>query len=308
MFDAIFSIGTIVIEQFVRTSVVEIIRHTVEIIRQHWSTSGNTQDSPEPHTNNQYTNTNSKDVIEDIEVIDVEFVELEKKVKQDGKCSQKDQERKQELEQLRSDKFKEYQKLKLTEITDEQCAEPGNYETSILKSDKTHILQFHMGQVVLEKKCSCGKPMILQSKQRLDGSLYQLNDFFWACTGFYNNQPLQCKGKQRFAAKDVGFLHKSDIFELQVSNQDLSTIFNETSVNRTIISRIKSHVKQKDNDILCPIHHVPMILREKRDHSGVALDMFFLACPHIGCQQIVKLKSPAQLAAYLHRKEGRGIL
>ena len=51
-----------------------------------------------------------------------------------------------------------------------------------------------------------------------------------------------------------------------------------------------------------------MILREKREHNGLVLDMFHLGCPHPGCQQVVKLKSPAQLAAFLRRKEGQGIL
>jgi predicted aconitase len=50
-----------------------------------------------------------------------------------------------------------------------------------------------------------------------------------------------------------------------------------------------------------------MILREKKEHNGSVLDMFYLGCPHLGCKQVVKLKSPAQLAAFLRRKEGKGI-
>ncbi|BAZ41125.1 hypothetical protein NIES4101_70870 [Calothrix sp. NIES-4101] len=303
-FDALFSIGTTVITEFVRCAAVEVVRQ----IHHHWSKSRYKQDSSDKSTSSSYSNKVAKDVTEELEVIDVEIVELEKKEKRDGYCSQQDQEHKQELERLRDDKFEELQKRKSTEIIEEQRANPENYEISNLGGDNVHIPQFHMGQAVLGKKCSCGKPMILQSRQRLDGSLYQLNDFFWACTGFYNNQPLQCRRTQSFAAKDVAFLHKSDIFELQVSHQELSTIFNDPSVSKATVSRIKSHLKEKDDDILCPIHHVPMTLREKRDHSGVALDIFFLACPHIGCQQIVKLKSPAQLAAYLKRREGRGII
>ncbi|WP_157871854.1 hypothetical protein [Gloeothece verrucosa] len=51
-----------------------------------------------------------------------------------------------------------------------------------------------------------------------------------------------------------------------------------------------------------------MVLREKYGHGDVALDMYYLACPHPGCGQTVKLKSAAQLAAFLRRKEGRGIV
>ncbi|BAZ03620.1 hypothetical protein [Calothrix sp. NIES-3974] len=306
MLDAIFNIGTIIISEFVRTATIEIVRYAIHEIHQRvskWQNEHNYTNS-----NTRSYNKASKDVINELEIIDSEFVELERKVNFDGYSSRQDEERKEELELLRSEKFSEYQKLKSMEIADEQCVSPENFETSQLKSDKTHILQFHMGQVVLDKKCSCGRPMILQSKQRLDGSICQLNDFFWACTGFYNNPPVQCKNTQQFTTKDVGLLHRSNIFEFQVSSQDLSIIFNDTSIQKSIVSRIKYHIKEKDDDILCPIHNVPMILREKRNHSGVALDMFFLACPHFGCQQIVKLKSPAQLAAYLRRREGRGIL
>lgn len=307
LLEALFAAGTTVLREFVRCTAVEVIRHTVEVIR-HWANSRSNKDSSSQQTNSSYSNKTAKNVIEELEIIDVEFVELERKERRDGQISRQDQEHKQELDLLRTDKFKEYQELKSEEIAEDQCASPEDYETSTLNTDKVHILQFHMGQVVLEKKCSCGKAMILQSQKRLDGSLYQLSDFFWACTGFYNNLPLQCKRTKSFTAMDVGFLHKSDIFEFQVSNQQLSTIFHDTSVKRATISRIKSHLKEKDDEILCPVHHLPMILREKLNHSGVALDMFFLRCPHTGCQQIVKLKSPAQLAAYLKRREGRGIL
>ncbi|WYL96482.1 MAG: hypothetical protein HEQ35_24145 [Gloeotrichia echinulata IR180] len=307
LLEALFAAGTMVLREFVRCTAVEVIRHTVEVIR-HWTNSRSNKDSSSQQTNSSYSNKTTKDVTEELEIIDVEFVELERKERRDGNIFQQDQERKQELELLRTDKFNEYQEVKSKEIAEEQSANPENYETSNLGIDKVHILQFHMGQVVLEKKCSCGKPMILQSQRRLDGSLYQLSDFFWSCTGFYNKLPLQCRITKNFTAMDVGFLHKSDIFEFQVSNQQLSTIFHDTSVKKATISRVKSHLKEKDDEILCPVHHVPMILREKLNHSGVALDMFFLACPHIGCQQIVKLKSPAQLAAYLKRREGRGIL
>ncbi|MBD2356915.1 hypothetical protein H6G41_20180 [Tolypothrix sp. FACHB-123] len=308
LLEALFAAGTTVLREFVRCTAVEVIRHTVKVIR-NWTNSRSKKESSNQHTSSSYSNKTAKDVTEEIEIVDAEVVELERKERRDGRIPQRDQERKQELELLRTDKFNEYQELKSEEIAEEQSASPENYETSNLGSDKVHILQFHMGQVVLDKKCSCGKSMILQSQKRLDGSLYQLSDFFWSCTGFYNNNlPLQCKKTKSFTAKDVGFLHKSDIFEFQVSNQQLSTIFHDTSVKKATISRIKSHLKEKDDEILCPVHHIPMILREKFNHSGVALDMFFLACPHTGCQQIVKLKSPAQLAAYLKRREGRGII
>lgn len=299
-FEAIFAIGTLVVTEFVRLATEEVFRY--------WRNSRNSRNGSNQNTSSTYSNKTAKDVTQELETVDAEVVELERKAQYDGYASQQDQERKEELELLRTEKFREYQELKSAEIAEEQCANPENYQTSILRNDRVHLLQFHMGQAVLKKKCSCGKPMILQSKRRSHGSLYQLNDFFWACTGYYNYSPLQCTRTQNFTARDVGFLHQSDILEFQISNDDLSRIFHEPSVEKLTISRIKGHLKQKDDEVLCPIHHVPMVLREKREHQGAVLDMFFLGCSHAYCQQIVKLKSPAQLAAYLKRKEGRGIL
>lgn len=84
------------------------------------------------------------------------------------------------------------------------------------------------------------------------------------------------------------------------------TVFNDRVVQRAVVNRVRSHIRDKDVDMLCPVHLIPMILKEKRENTG-ALDIFYLGCLHPGCGQTVKLKSPAQLAAYLDRKEGRGI-
>jgi len=55
-----------------------------------------------------------------------------------------------------------------------------------------------------------------------------------------------------------------------------------------------------------------MVLREKKDAHGL-LDQFFFGCPRWspkdgGCSQIVKLKSPGQLASALEAYYGRGIM
>ncbi|MEQ9548545.1 MAG: hypothetical protein RIM23_02835 [Coleofasciculus sp. G3-WIS-01] len=302
LLEAIFAIGTIIITEFARVACREVIEQWTSRSKENASNHGGYSER---------TNKTPKDIINDIEIIDTEIVDLERKKQRDIYVPISDNEHLEYLEFLRNEKFNDYQKAKKKEIAEEQYKNPDNYETSVLKNDSIHVLQYHMGQVVLEKKCAepgCGKPMILQSRKRLDGSLYCLDDFFWSCTGYYSNLPFKCNATQKFQAKDTALLHKSDIFEFQLSQSDLSRIFNEKSVQKSTINRVKYHLRDKDNEVLCPIHYVPMILREKREHKGVALDMFFLACPHPKCPQLFKLKSPAQLAAYLSRKEGRGIL
>ena len=189
LLEAIFAVGTIVLTEFVRFTAREVIYQLI---------SSHSKKTSPNHSSNQRssgfrTNKTTQDITRELEIVDVEVIELECKEQHDGSASQRDRERKRELELLRADKFKEYQDNKAREIAVEQSSNPENYETSCLKNDRVHVLQFHMGQVVLEKKCTCGRLMILQSKKRLDGSLYQLNEFFWSCTGFYNNSLFQCK-------------------------------------------------------------------------------------------------------------------
>lgn len=301
--EALFTGAAIFCVEAVRTFASEFVTEVVY----RWKNSRN-KAKPDAQQNSFNVKT-AQATVQDLETIDAEIVELERKARRDGSSSRADQDRQQELEQQRAEKFKQYEAAKSEEILSEQAENAENYTASVLSSDRVHVLQYHMGQVVLEKKCSaCQRPMILQSRQRLDGSLYRLEDFFWSCTGYFNPAHLQCRGTQPFRKQDSAFLHKTNVLELTVSNADLSSIFESRSVQNAVVERVKSHVKEKDQEIMCSIHHVPMTLRERREHSGAALDMFFLGCPHPGCQQTVKLKSAAQLAAYLQRKEGRGIL
>lgn len=241
----------------------------------------------------------------EIKNIDIEQTEIEKKRARDGSLNLSDIEKLEELQKQREDKFEQWQKAKTQEVITEQAKNPDSYETSFLNNDNVHILQFQMGQVVLEKRCVCGRPMMLQHRDRKDGSIFLLNDFFWSCVGYYSSQ---CRGTQRFKTQDIGLLHKANILELQLSNTELGQSFTRPLIQKTVV-RLRQHLGEEDRDILCPIHHVPMILREKdkSNHSNVVLDMFHLRCPHFQCQHTVKLKSLAQIAAFLHRKEERGI-
>jgi hypothetical protein len=279
------------------------VRYIAQKIENWINPGNNSQANDSPRQNYQ----KSQDALHQIEVIDVEAIDLENKERYDGSLSRIDQERKEELEFERQRNFQDYQALKKKEVVEQKLQDLDGYETSSLDNDKVHILQYHMGQVVLEKHCYCGRPMILNSKRRHDGSLFQLNDFFWSCTGYYNQPPNQCRQTANFTAQDAGLLHKNNVFEFQVSNQDLSLIFNDNKVKKMVVDRVRTHKSSKDDEVLCPIHHIPMVMREKQNPEG-ALDMFFLACSHPSCGQISKLKSPAQLAAFLSRKEGRGIL
>lgn len=192
-------------------------------------------------------------------------------------------------------------------MAEELATKPDLFETSNLTPGQEHQLQYHLGLVVLEKTCpACGFPMKLQQKNVDEPSF---NDFFWQCTRYYiNDNRKKCPG-QNFTARDVKLLYKSDVPELQIDKADLTTIASEQSIQKSTIQRMNGHLGQGDEDIVCPVHFVPMILREKSNGAdGPLLDRYNLRCAHFQCTQTTKLKSFAQLASYLRRKDGAGII
>ena len=136
----------------------------------------------------------------------------------------------------------------------------------------------------------------------------QLSDFFWSCIGFFD--PVnQCVKSESYRPDDSALLHKSGIVEMQLPGADLDIIASEAMTQRDINRRMSAHVQKTDDDVLCPIHSSPMILRTKKDADNLpTLDRYHLRCPLYTCKQTVKLKSFQQLASFLHRKEGTGIL
>ncbi|AVH72903.1 hypothetical protein [Nostoc sp. 'Lobaria pulmonaria (5183) cyanobiont'] len=152
--EAIFGAGAIVMKaiQTVNQVTKNYIARVVNEISQERAKENQATPSPTPITVN---------IQIDIKNIDLEETELEKKRARDGLLKRTELEKLQELKKQREDKFEQWQKAKTQEVVAEQVKNPDRYETSFLNNDKVHILQFHMGQVVLEKQCGCGRPMFL---------------------------------------------------------------------------------------------------------------------------------------------------
>jgi hypothetical protein len=250
------------------------------------------------------------DTVAEIKSIDQEISDLERKRIRDKVLSAYDNERLTELGSAKEKAFRAHQSTRAAELKERISADPHSLAESPLSESNVNLLHFHMGEMVFGKSCpKCGLPIVLQHIRRpIDYDNFGLADFFWSCSGYYYPAHLKCSWTERFRAADLNLLHRSNIPELEIGNGDLNTIFSEQSIQRASTARIENHLGEEDGNILCPMHHLPMVLREKRDHQGFALDMFHLRCPHFECHQTQKLKSPAQLAAFLHRKEGRGIL
>lgn len=243
--------------------------------------------------------------------VNEEMEDLKRKKAKDGDLSGTDRERAQQLAKEREAIFDEYQATKAHSTAQELKAHPDDFRATEITPDTTNLLQYHMGPAVLKKNCDCGWPMVLQHRNVAEPGF---NDFFWQCSRYYanDNRP-KCKNAP-FVATDLSLLHKAGIPEIEVPNKDLQLIAEQKPVQQSVIGRIGEHLNQEDAEVLCPVHMVPMVLRQKRAHNGHILDMYFLACSHMAndaqlrCGHTVKLKSYPQLAAYLRRVEGTGIL
>lgn len=214
----------------------------------------------------------------------------------------------QALEQLRQERAKallEYQEAQGNAAAAELAAAPGSFTQSVLSPGGENKLLYHVGLVTLKKVCpACSRAMKLQHKTV---EFPQFSDFFWQCTGFYDNE--QCRRTETFRPADLTLLHKSDIPEIEIPNADLIAIASDRSVQGSTDRRIASHLGETDADVLCPVHATPMVLREKQGPDGMPLlDKYHLRCSQYPCSQTTKLKSYPQLAAFLRRKDGAGIL
>lgn len=275
----------------------QIIRKTAEIIKNELK-----QIFPDSSRTYSQSRNTVNITADEISEVDNEIQERKESLKRgDNKV---DKQRVEDLNHIKQRKYEEYQQAQGECIRHTYEQNPDKFAKSELVSGNENKLLYHTGLITLEKKCpTCGRSMRMQHKTV---QYPKFSDFFWQCIGYYAGT--QCKTIS-FKPSDIDLVNRTDIDELSVSNEILSTIASTKSTQKSIDERLSGHLGETDVDVLCPVHLTAMILKEKRGPSDMPLlDKYYLRCSHAGCSQTTKLKSWAQLAAYLNRKEGRGIL
>jgi hypothetical protein len=242
----------------------------------------------------------------DINEVNSLILELEQKRRRDTRLSASDEADLSRLKQRRETLRGQVQEASEKIIIEDIAEKSGDYKSVVISDENTHILQFHVGQAVYGKTCSrCSKPMTLQ--WRLGIYSVSMNDFFWGCTGFFDNT---CRITEKFKEQDLSLFTNTKRDEFNCSTQELNSIILIPNAAKSVEKRM-DEVRNVATDVyLCPVHHEPMILREKKDAKGL-LDQYFFSCPRWqaqACSQLVKLKSAAQLASALEAFTGRGIL
>ena len=254
----------------------------------------------------------SEEIRNDIKETDGEITDLERKLRRDGQLNRNDGDRLQELRQDAMNLAEQHQQARSEETTSEILAETSEATATSLSQDYLHILDWSRGPAVRMKRCpKCRAPMYLNRRNQPSRGILTMQDYFWACTNFYipEGTPGRCSGTLSFSDQDFGLLHKAGIPELEITREQFTLITSQKPALKVIERKMSQVVGAQDIDVNCPIHGLPLVLQEKQTaEEGNILDYYYLKCPHIGCGQIRKLKDAAQLASFLTRVTGEGIL
>ncbi|MCA0387049.1 MAG: hypothetical protein LCH52_01000 [Bacteroidetes bacterium] len=241
--------------------------------------------------------------------INERIVDLEDKRKRDGRLSEYE---KHELDQLYArrktliDEAIQYNEM---EAAGEFTENSSGYEDVEVDSSNIHIVQFHVGQSVSNKRCSvCGRPMTLQWNRSSKNT--SLTDMFWGCTGYYSGA---CRATAPFQKSDARLFTNTGREEFQITAGQLDTIIQHPAAQQNIVKRMRDIKFETIEKYFCSEHGLELVLQEKFDPSGGLRDQFFLGCPMwkrdgTGCNYVMKIKSAAQLSSVLEIKNGRGLL
>jgi len=275
----------------------------VQSLREDWAKATSSQG---------VTSRPSEEVRHDINETDGEITDLEKKLRRDGKLNTKDEEELEKLKRQAMDLAQEHQQARSEETTSEIIQDENKAAATSLSQDYLHILDWSRGPAVRMKACpKCGSPMHLNRRNQPQSAIFTMRDYFWSCTNYYvpEANPFHCKGGANFQEQDFGLLHKAGIPELEITRDQFTLITSQKPALKVIEKKMNQVIGAHDIDINCLVHGLPLVLNVKQTaEEGNILDYYYLKCPHIGCGQTRKLKDAAQLASFLNRNTGEGIL
>ena len=164
-------------------------------------------------------------------------------------------------------------------------------------------------ELVTSKECPhCGETM------RLRQGNISLNTgsrkFYWQCTNaFRNNCPTITYNVE---AERKSILRRANPdFDLERTKRD--AIWNSDEVTNKTHQRLRNHLGDEDEEMMCPVHLLRMKMLPKRLAGGRLLDSYEYVCLGVApdgtaCKHTVPVKSKPQVAEILRRKEGHGII
>lgn len=232
--------------------------------------------------------------------------ELVKRARRDGRWSEADRERHQEIVAERGAVLAEVERVNAERAAQEfkDCAD----ETLIAHVDDDEISS-DIGILAVRDCPNCSGSMRIQ-QGNVDGST-GTRKFYWQCTAI----------RQRPCPSIALDPNKERLDVLRRPNTDLDTPrevrrkeWNDRDVVIGTHGRFRKHLGEEDEQVVCPTHGLPMVPQQRRGAGGLLLDSYEYICPGVSsttgraCDYKVSVKSMAQVAAALRRMEGEGII
>lgn len=235
-----------------------------------------------------------------------EIIEIERKIRRDGRLTESEGERLDELVIQRSKLRERIENAKEVIAAEDIVANEGEYAYKEVDAENPNELVRLAGQVMINKPCPlCFRPQALRWKTGITEPT--VNDLFWACTGYFI---VSTNGDRACSYRKGLDLHDREIFAniarpgLELPANRLNNIILKPEVSQLIKNKLSDSVREVSENYLCPVHHEPMELRTKKTATDL-LDLYFLKCRR--CEQTVKIKSAPQLDAVLQSYDQKGL-
>ena len=234
-----------------------------------------------------------------------EEADIYQRAARDGKLDAKSRDRLKELEEER-DKLR----AELDQANKERAArELSEHEADVKTVDLNEDEVSANTDLVTSKECpNCGGTM------RLRQGNISLNTgsrkFYWQCADVIRKNCPTITYKLDDEKKSILRRANPD-FDLEKSKRD--SIWGRDDVTNETHRRLRNHLGDEDQEMICPVHLLRMKMLPKRLAGGRMLDSYEYVCLGVSpdgtaCKHVVPVKSKPQVAEILRRKEGQGII
>ena len=163
--------------------------------------------------------------------------------------------------------------------------------------------------LVTSKECpNCGGTM------RLRQGNFSINTgarkFYWQCADVIRKNCPTITYNLRDEKKSILRRANPD-FDLDKGKRD--SIWGREDVTNEAHRRLRNHLGDEDQEMICPVHLLRMKMLPKRFAGGRMLDSYEYVCLGVSpdgtaCKHVVPVKSKPQVAGILRRTEGQGII
>lgn len=231
--------------------------------------------------------------------------DLAAKYQRDGRRTEADAERLREMEAERDRLRAAMEEVNAARSAQEFKDRADDLDVHELDDDE---LSANVG-ILSAKKC----PQCSESMQIVQGAFNITNNkrnFFWRCTAI---RRYPCPTVTLDPAKERSRVVRLENPDFDTPRDIRRTTWEKQPVINETHARLRQHLGDEDQQLVCPTHLLPLKLMESRKKGGKLLDSYEYVCLAVNadgraCDHHVTLQTMPQVAAMLQRTEGEGII